>query len=186
MRPIHEENRTRESLDAPGESAEVVFSPLELVEAGDFTTIVTVLLPEDANPDNDVAFGSFSVSSPGTVGCFISLVPPAGVVPFTTQIAVNLDNLYVGQTRRMAAHLDVTLANGGYFPNWRAGYTNILAGEGYFTVWIQGVPALGTLIGDNLILLAVEDVTPAPYNQPPYPPAGDTCSSQQILTASAP
>ncbi len=171
---------------APGESTEVVFSPLELFEAGDFTTIVTVLLPEDANPDNDVAFGSFSVSSPGTVGCSISLVPPAGVVPFTTQIAVNLDNFYIGQIRRMAAHLAVTLANGAYFPNWRAGYTNIPAGEGYFIAWILGVPALGTLIGDNLIVLDVEDVTPAPYNQPPYPPAGDTCSSQQILTASAP
>ncbi len=171
---------------APGESAEVAFSPLELVEGGDFRTIATVMLAGDANPDNDVAFGSFSVASPGTVGCSLATVPPSGMVPFTTQFTVNLDNLYFGLTRRMAAHLDVTLAHGGFYPNWRAGFTNIAAGGSSITVWNQNIPVLGTLIGDNLFVLHVQDVTPSPYNQPPYPPAGDTCVSQQILTASAP
>jgi len=60
------------------------------------------------------------------------------------------------------------------------------AGGSYFTSWSQSLPALGTLVGDNIFTLVAEDVTPSPYNQPPYPPAGDTCSSWQMITAEAP
>jgi hypothetical protein len=174
-------------LLAPGETAEITYSPLALTEEGDFDTRVTVMLPGDANPDNDTAPGSFSVAGPGgTVGCSIAAVPSIGTVPFTTQFTVSLENLYTGQIRRMAAHIDVTLASGGYFPNWRVGSTNIAAGSNYLAVWNQGIPALGTLIGDNLFFLDARDVTPAPYNQPPYPPAGDTCTSSQVVTAAGP
>ncbi len=48
------------------------------------------------------------------------------------------------------------------------------------------IPGLGSVLGDNTFSLVAEDVTPAPYNQPPYAPAGDTDSAQCVVTAAAP
>ncbi len=45
---------------------------------------------------------------------------------------------------------------------------------------------LGTLVGDNVFTLVGEDVTPAPYNQPPFLPSGDTASDNVTVTATAP
>ncbi len=100
--------------------------------------------------------------------------PSSGTVPFTTRISVLLENLYSGDRRRMAAHLDVTLANGQFYPNWRAGNTVLQAGSSYFTTWTQNMPAIPSLVGVNSFTLVGEDVTPAPFNQPPYPASGDT------------
>jgi hypothetical protein len=48
------------------------------------------------------------------------------------------------------------------------------------------IPASGAVIGANTFTLHAQDVTPSPFNQPPYPPAGDTAVCQQTVTASAP
>ncbi len=144
------------------------------------------------DPDTLVAFthgrGAYvtHLDSIATIDAALVCEPSTGTLPFVTQLWVTLGNLYAGQTRRVAARLDVQLAAGAYFPGWRAGYTNIGPGGSYFTSWNQNLPALGTLVGENVFTLAAEDVTPSPYNQPPYPPAGDTCTSQQIFTALAP
>ncbi len=42
------------------------------------------------------------------------------------------------------------------------------------------------LTGDNRFVLIAEDVTPAPYNQPPYPPAGDSAADACTVTGTAP
>jgi hypothetical protein len=35
-------------------------------------------------------------------------------------------------------------------------------------------------------VLSAMDVTPSPYNQPPYPPSGDTCTQTNVVNAHAP
>lgn len=40
--------------------------------------------------------------------------------------------------------------------------------------WPLTLPAIFPVLGTNLFELTVEDVTPVPYNQPPYAPSGDT------------
>ncbi len=122
----------------------------------------------------------------GTIGAELTCQPGSGTVPFATTMTVTLTNKYTGQIRNIAGRLDATLANGQYFPNWRAGHTNVGPGAEFVAPWIQSIPALGSLIGDNLFALAVEDVTPAPYNQPPYPPAGDTATSVCTVTGVTP
>ncbi len=112
-----------------------------------------------------------------TVNARLTCFPDMGPLPFSSQITVTLDNLYTGQTRRMAAVIDVTLASGAVYGNWRAGFTNIAAGGEYTTSWNQNFPVLGTLVGLNQFDLLAVDVTPAPYNQPPYPFAGDTSTT---------
>lgn len=124
--------------------------------------------------------------SSGTVAAQLSCVPSSGTLPFTTQMSVRLENLYDGQTRRVAARLDATLASGASFPSWRAGYTNIAAGGSYVSTWNQNFPALGTLVGENRFTLLAVDVTPVPYNQPPYPASGDSASDSCTVTGVAP
>ncbi len=120
------------------------------------------------------------------VGASLVCVPEAGTVPFTTQLTIVLDNLNSGMTRRIAGHIDVTVAAGTHYTNWRSGYSNIEAGGNYTTAFPVTLPAVGTLIGDNHFVLEVEDVTPPPYNQPPFSPAGDTDTGSCTVTASGP
>jgi hypothetical protein len=37
-------------------------------------------------------------------------------------------------------------------------------------------------MGPNAFVLSVEDVTPAPFNQPPYAPSGDTAVAGCTVT----
>jgi len=113
--------------------------------------------------------------------------PPSGTVPFVTSMTAQMNNLYPGQNRRIAGHIDVQLPNTGpLYTNWRSGYTNVPAGDSYISAWNQTIPALGSLIGDNLFTLVAEDVTPSPYNQPPYPASGDTDTASCTVTGIAP
>jgi hypothetical protein len=79
-----------------------------------------------------------------------------------------------------------TLANGAFFPNWRAGFTNLTAGASFNTSWSQNFPAVASIIGSNMFQLIAEDVTPAPYNQCPYPPSGDMATSTCVVVANTP
>jgi len=120
-----------------------------------------------------------------TVSTDLACLPAAGTLPFDVQMWVALDNLYTGQVRRLAARLDVLLASGQSISNWRSGYTNVGPGATYTATWNQGLPAYGSLVGENRFTLRCWDVTPAPYNQPPYPPAGDSSSDSCTVTAAA-
>ncbi len=121
-----------------------------------------------------------------TLGTSFNCTPSSGVVPFSTNMSVVLNNLYAGQVRRLAGRIDVTLANGSYYPNWRSGFTNVGGGSNYATSWSNTIPALGAVIGNNTFNLFAEDVTPTPYNQPPYPPAGHEASDGCVITAVSP
>jgi hypothetical protein len=127
-----------------------------------------------------------TVTPTDTVAAGFSCTPGSGVVPFTTSMWASLDNLYTGQLRRVAARINVVTGGGGSFNNWRSGFTNIAAGGNYTTSWNQSIPALGALLGTNTFTLQAQDVTPSPYNQPPYPPAGDTDSAACTVEAIAP
>jgi hypothetical protein len=122
----------------------------------------------------------------GTVSAAIHCSPDNGTVPFATVISVSLDNHYTGLTRRVAARLNLDLANGMTIPGWRAGFTNVAAGGTFGTSWTAAIPAIGPVIGANSITLVAQDVTPAPFNQPPYPPSGDSDSDSCTVTAAAP
>jgi hypothetical protein len=116
----------------------------------------------------------------------LTCIPCSGTLPFTSTFSVRLFNNYNRFTRRIAAHLDVTLANGSFFSSWHAGYTNIPALSSFTTTWGQNFPNLGSLRGDNVFELLVQDVTPAPFNHAPHPPAGDSGTDACTVTTSAP
>ncbi len=120
----------------------------------------------------------------GTVGCDYNVLPISGTLPFATSHAVSLVNNYGDQARRVAARIDVTAGNGSFFANWRGGFTNIAAGSSFNSSFSVSLPALGSLVGSNIFAITAFDVTPAPFNQPPYPPAGNTCISAAVVVAS--
>jgi len=120
-----------------------------------------------------------------TITVALDCVPGSGTLPFTTQFTASLGNT-TAFSRRVAGHIDISTAGGGTFPNWRNGFTNLSVGETFSTTFNQTIPALGSLIGVNQFTLVGEDVTPAPFNQPPYPAAGDTASDACTVTGLAP
>jgi len=139
------------------------------------------IIGQNVNPD-----GTLGYSASSTVSAGLACVPASGTVPFTTAMTVTITNEYAGLSRRMAGRIDIALANGSNIGNWRAGYTNVNPGDSYQANWGTMIPATGSVIGTNIFTLVVEDVTPSPYNQPPYPPAGDTASDSCTVEGVAP
>jgi|GEM_PF-2712058 len=123
--------------------------------------------------------------APVTVAAAFTCVPDSGVVPFQTAMTVELANPYTA-TRRLAARIDIDLAGGMHVTSWRAGFTNVAGGDAHTTAWLQTIPALGSVIGINTFQVLAEDVTPAPFNQPPHPPAGQTATAACTVEGIAP
>jgi len=128
---------------------------------------------------------SGTVPPTDTVQVAIGANPTSGQLPFTTQMAVTLTNLTT-ENRRAAGRIDMVIGNGTPYTNWRAGWTNLSASESFNTFWNQSLPGLGSLVGDNIFTITGVDVTPAPYNQPPFSPSGDTDTDAVTITATAP
>jgi hypothetical protein len=136
---------------------------------------------------DDVEIWGIDGSSPpiDTVSATLDCLPDSGTLPMMVGMFAALENLTT-ENRRAAGRIDVVIGNGSSYTSWRAGWTNLSSWEAYTTYWSQNLPALGSLVGDNVFTLVAEDVTPAPYNQPPFAPAGDTDSQGCTVTASAP
>jgi hypothetical protein len=117
---------------------------------------------------------------------YISCTPGSGTLPFTTNMMVVLGSGYEDQYRRVAGFLDVVLANGTFYHAFRKGYTNLHPRECYAESWNQFIPALGSLVGDTVFTLHAQDVTPPPYNLPPYAPSGMTDTDACTVTGVAP
>jgi len=105
----------------------------------------------------------------GTLDC----APSSGTLPFDATFSVSVYNNHPKVRRRMAMRLDVHLANGTWFKNWVAGYRVILGGGVYDYTFMETIPSDVSTTGINRFVLVAEDVTPAPYNQPPFPSSGD-------------
>ncbi len=116
----------------------------------------------------------------------LTCLPESGTLPFQTLITAGMANRYAGFTRTMAARINVQLAGGQSYGNWRAGHANLAPEADLISSWAQTIPALGSLTGLNIFTLMVEDVTAAPYNQPPYPPSGDSATDSCQVTGIAP
>lgn len=122
----------------------------------------------------------------GTVSTSLSCTPSSGTLPFNTQLTVSVTNGYKDQYRRLAAHIDVVTGGGTSYSNYRSGYTDQAPLASFGATWTQNIPAYPDLLGDTIFTIHTQDVTPVPYNQPPYPPAGDTDSDVCTVIGIAP
>ncbi len=121
------------------------------------------------------------------VSADLNCLPSSGTVPFFTQMTVTLINLEPTRpVTQIAASININLGNGSYLSGWRQGWKNVLQGDTYRLQWGQTIPLSGAVLGTNIFTLIAEDVTSSPYNQPPYPPAGDTDTATCTMTGIAP
>jgi len=146
-----------------------------------------VVSPTDTS---EMPYGPDSISilfnrTDPSIAAEITCTPGSGVIPFSPKMTVALTNLFTGQYRKMAAVINVTLGGGRHITNWRSGYANIAPGSRYVTNWYQSFPD-HRFRGDNIFELVADDITPAPYNQPPYPPTGDFDTASCTVTGIAP
>jgi parallel beta-helix repeat protein/predicted outer membrane repeat protein len=114
----------------------------------------------------------------------ISVWPGQGTLPFSTKFQVTMRN-GSDYPRAFAARIDLALGNGGVIGGWRRGFTNLLPGDAHYTSLLQPLPAFPSLVGENRCRMVVQDVTPAPYNQPPYPPSGQMDTDMVSIHAAA-
>jgi len=126
-----------------------------------------------------------TVTPTDTVAVSLGCTPSVITLPATVQMAATLTNL-TGETRRADGRINVVTGDGTQISGWRGGYTNLSAFEVYNATWNQYLPGASTLVGTNTFTLVGADVTPAPYNQPPYLPSGDTDVDACMVVASAP
>jgi hypothetical protein len=119
------------------------------------------------------------------VSAEMTCAPETGTVPFDMSITAGILNNRP-QTRQVAGRIDVHLGGGMNFSYWRAGYTVIGGGDSFEASWVVNTPAYPSVLGNNVFTLYIEDVTPAPYNQPPWPESGDTGADECEVTAIAP
>jgi hypothetical protein len=140
----------------------------------------------DQQPDTGQVDMGYHYPNVSTVAAAFTCDPASGTLPFTASMAAVLTNRNPVRTRRLDGRIDVTLGNGSTVSNWRGGYTNLGGGESYSATWNQSLPGTAALLGDNRFELRVVDVTPAPWNQPPFPPAGDTDFDACTVTGLAP
>jgi hypothetical protein len=122
----------------------------------------------------------------GTVSVSLACTPAAGTLPLTVRFQSLLENTAAGESRRLAGRISAELAGGLVIANWRAGWTNLGPGESRLATWLQPLPASGQLDGASTFTLWAADVTPPPYNEPPYTPSGDTAANECTVTGVVP
>lgn len=137
----------------------------------------------ESQPSNET---STTIDLTVTVDASLTCLPSSGTLPFNTQFTASMTNKYTEQARRFQYQIDAALANGQNFSNWRRGWQNVPADTMHTTTWWQTMPLLGALVGNNRFLLTVADITPPPFNQPPYPPAGDMLTTACTVRGDAP
>ncbi len=136
--------------------------------------------------DSGITDMGFHFPALKTVDASFTCTPDSGTLPFTSQFTVTLYNRYGGQARRVAGRIDVETADARIITGWRSGYSNIEANGQHTAFWNQFLPGIQSLAGDNVFRVVAEDVTPAPYNQPPYPASGDTAGAGCLISGTIP
>jgi hypothetical protein len=173
------------TLTAPGQSVDIQrTTTLSAVWTGPINIIVFV----QSHGSNDNVLQATLANEEwvgDTVGVTFGCTPTAGTLPFSSGMWISLENLTPFH-RLVAGRINARIASGALYTNWRAGFTTLSPLEVYSNNWNQNFPGLPVLVGDNVFTLLGYDVTPAPYNQPPYAPDGDSDSAVCAITAYAP
>jgi len=139
----------------------------------------------DESPDTGVVdMGYHSYGTGQFTFTDVSVWPDHGTLPFESHLQTTMRN-EADAPRTFAGRIDVALGNGSRIDGWRRGYSNLLAGDAYYFSMRQPFGAYSSLVGENRFRMVVVDVTPAPWNQPPYPPSGQLDSDLVAVHAAA-
>ena len=111
-----------------------------------------------------------------TIAAEISCTPQFNVLPTSIKTCVTIRNL-VDSPRTVDGTIDLLLGSGEPLYSWRVQNVVIEPNGRWDRCWVNEAFDLQSLEGKNIARLRAVDVTPPPYNQPPYPPAGSTAEA---------
>jgi hypothetical protein len=114
---------------------------------------------------------SHSQEAVQTIGATVTCDPQFNTLPATVNICVDIINL-VDSPRTVDGRIDVWLGNGDPLYEWRFRAIKLPPNGTWDRCWNNEMTDLQTLKDKNIVRLHVVDVTPPPFNQPPYPPSG--------------
>lgn len=132
--------------------------------------------------DGSTAFGVDAI--PALPWVDLTCSPVSGTAPVGITCALTA-GCYAPVDRTLAYSVDITLADGTVLPAHWEGTMAIGPDESetHFQLYEYYDESC---IGVNTYAVTVADVTPAPFNQPPFPPSGLTSSTSSIVTITAP
>jgi len=135
--------------------------------------------------DQETSICVMTGSRNGTVGGEIAGDPASGFLPFSSNICLDLDNK-TDYHRRISYRVERRLADGSYDPNYRSGWNNVEPDGSHERCWDEFFPAEVGMVGTSTYHIYLADVTPAPYNQPPFPSSGDTATASCTIVGKKP
>ena len=113
--------------------------------------------------------------------------PPSGMLPVNVRCWLLLRQATNPPSTRVAAvNMGLRTAGGQYFQNWRSGELTVSPGQDTLEVWTQVLPNRWSFAGENLFLTRVVDITPPPYNLPPYQASGGSAIDTFTFTGIEP
>jgi hypothetical protein len=112
-------------------------------------------------------------STGGTITATMVCNPTSGTLPLDITLWATVYN-QTNAPRVVHGRVDLETAGGLYVASISSGEVNLPAGVGefYLTSWVKPLTVRFATVGLNRYHLLMTDITPPPYNQPPYPPAG--------------
>jgi hypothetical protein len=108
-----------------------------------------------------------------TIDATLTGTPLYDTLPTTVKMCVTIKNL-VDCPRTVDGRIDLWLGGGVPLYEWRIQAVEVAPLGTWQRCWTNELMDLQSLEGKNVARLTVVDVTPPPFNQPPYPPAGST------------
>jgi len=147
-----------------------------------FAAALSLMLLSSASLGAQTSKQPTAVDTPvpgATLNSFLVCHPTSGTLPLSIQIISTTYN-QTAHPRLCYGRVDLQTAGGLYMAGISAGEFNLPPGVGeFYTVsWIKPLAARIPHVGLNHYHLLVVDVSPPPYNQPPYPPAGGWDTAQ--------
>jgi len=111
-----------------------------------------------------------------TIEAKIVCTPQVTTLPATVKSCVTITSL-VDSPRTVDGRIDLLYGGGMQVQNWRFLAVELDPFSSWDRCWTNEIPDFQSLVDKNIARLRVVDVTPPPYNQPPYPPSGSTAES---------
>jgi len=133
--------------------------------------------PGESSFNNEFFISAVNLAGNDTLITGLDCNPRTITLPGSARMSAGVANASYSR-REIAARLDAQLPDGTIVENLAFSHRVFEAGETYQASWIKPLPNIDRLDGIVTFQLYALDVTPAPWNQPPYPPSGDSDTAE--------
>ena len=123
----------------------------------------------------------------GTISATMVCNPTSGTLPLSITLWATVYNQTTA-ARVVHGRVDLETAGGLYLASISSGEVNLPAGVGeyYLASWVKPLPVRFATVGLNRYHVLMTDISPPPFNQPPYPPSGSAAGDNCTVLATIP